>query len=306
MDEKRAILLAVKERRLTPAAAKAALHRVSKTATAPEELTPAADPPAERTAPRIEPIAIIGISGRFPDADNVDEFWSNLAQGRCSVKDAPLDRDWDVADYYDAHPQTPGKTYATQGAYLADVAAFDAKFFGISPREAQRMDPSERLFLQESWRAIENAGYSPAAITGQRWGVFACAKGDYAQRIQQQDPTFHSSTDSIAASRLSYLLNLVGPAITVDTACSSTLAAIAYACDSLTLGNCDVAIAGGGGIYTTPNMLVTASQASLFSPTGRSYTFDSRADGIVLGEVIGSVVLKPLARAIEAGDPIGG
>lgn len=339
MDSKRAILLAVKEGRLPVLEAKEALLRLQRkgelpavskaddTAGAPtgnesdrstrvpdrhglEGRTPQvrnesrdAGEPLTAAGPAI---AVIGLSGRFPDARNVEQFWSNLAAGHSSVGDVPRDRGWDIADYYDPRPQTPGRTYVAQGAFLTDIARFDAKFFGISPREAERMDPSERLFLQEACRAIEDAGYAPTAIGGERWGVFSCAKGDYGTRIQQQDPTFHFSTDSIAASRLSYLLNLVGPAVTVDTACSSTLAAIAYACDSLTLGNCDVAIAGGGGIYTLPNMLVTASQATLFSPTCQTRAFDSRADGIVMGEAICAVVLKPLASAVRDDDPIWG
>ena len=251
-------------------------------------------------------IAIIGISGRFPDAENVHDFWKNLEKGRDSVREAPQDRGWDIGDYFDPRPQTPGKTYTKFGGFISGVDQFDPLFFGISPREAERIDPSERLFLQESWRAIEDAGYSPASLSGKAWGIFACAKGDYSIRIQNQDPTYLTATDSTSSSRLSYLLNLVGPAVSVDTACSSTLTAICYACDSLCLGNSEVAVAGGGGIYTTPNMLMLSSQSLLFSKDGRCYAFDKRANGTVLGEAIGVVVLKPLQRAVKDNDHIYG
>ena len=253
-----------------------------------------------------QPIAIIGMSGVFPDAKNVHQFWENLKNARNSVSDAPKDRGWNIEDYYNVTPQTPGKSYVTRGGFLRDIDKFDPLFFGILPREAELMDPSERLFLQESWRAIEDAGYSAASLSGKCWGVFACAKGDYSSTIQKMDKTYLSTSDSFAAARLSYLLNLVGPAVSVDTACSSTLAAIAYACDSLALGNCEVAIAGGGGIYTTPNMLISSSQSLLFSADEKCYTFDQRANGTVFGEAIGSVILKPLRQAVLDRDHIYG
>jgi acyl transferase domain-containing protein/NAD(P)-dependent dehydrogenase (short-subunit alcohol dehydrogenase family) len=251
-------------------------------------------------------IAVIGISGRFPDAQDVHEFWSNLATARDSVKEFPAERGVNIEEYFDRRPQAEGKTYTKRGAFLDDIDKFDPLFFGISPREAAYMDPSERLFLQEAWRAIEDAGYAPASISGKPWGVFACAKGDYSVVIRGRDPGYFPATDSFAAARLCYILNLVGSTVCVDTACSSTLTAIAYACDSLTLGNCTVAVAGGGGIYCTPGMLVTSSQSLLLSPDGKCYTFDSRANGTVLGEAVGAVVLKPLRAAIEDNDHIYG
>jgi len=252
------------------------------------------------------PIAIIGMSGRFPEADNVVEFWDNLKNGRSSITEVPGDRGWDINDYFDAKPQTPEKTYSKWGGFISNVDYFDPVFFGISPREAEFIDPSERIFLQEAWKAIEDAGYSATGLSGKLWGVFAYAKGDYSIHVQQRHDTYLSPTDSSAPSRLSYFLNLVGPAVSVDTACSSTLAAIVYACDSLTLGNSDVAIAGGGSVYTTPNLFVSSSQSLLFSPDGQCYTFDERANGTVLAEAIGVVVLKPLDKAVEDRDQIHG
>jgi acyl transferase domain-containing protein/thioesterase domain-containing protein/pyruvate/2-oxoglutarate dehydrogenase complex dihydrolipoamide acyltransferase (E2) component/non-ribosomal peptide synthetase component F/aryl carrier-like protein len=251
-------------------------------------------------------IAIIGISGRFPDAEDVHEFWRNLKGGRCSVTEVPTERGWNMDAIYDPTPQTPKKTYTRHGAFLKDITCFDPLFFGISPREAALMDPSERIFLQEAWRAIEDAGYNPAGLKGKPWGVFACAKGDYASLVSRSDPTYMSATDSTSSGLLSYLLDVVGPAVSVDTACSSTLAAIAYACDSLVLGNCSVAIAGGGNVYTTPNILISSSQSLIYSPDGTCFSFDKRANGTVLGEAVAAVLLKPLSQAVQDRDHIYG
>jgi acyl transferase domain-containing protein/thioesterase domain-containing protein len=253
-----------------------------------------------------EPVAIIGMSGRFPGAEDVHRFWENLKSGVSSITEAPTSRGWHIDDYFDPVPQTPGKTYSKWGGFLGDVDKFDPLFFGISPREAEVMDPSERIFLQECWRAIEDAGYAATEISGRPWGVFATAKGDYSYHIHRTHETYLAPTDSSAPSRVSYLLNLVGPAVSIDTACSSTLTAVVYACDSLVLGNCEVAIAGGGGIYSTPNFFVSSSQSLLFSPDGKCSPFDHRANGTVLGEAVGVVVLKLLKNAIRDGDHIYG
>ena len=252
------------------------------------------------------PIAIVGMSGRFPDAENVQEFWENLKNGRNSVREVPDDRGWNINDYFDPRPQTPGKTYSKWGGFLTDIDKFDSLFFKISPRDAELMDPSERLFIQEAWKAIEDAGYNPRNISGKPWGVFACAKGDYSITIQNQIESYYLPTDSYSATRLSYLLNLVGPAMTIDTACSSTLSVVVEACKSLILGECEAAIVGGGGVYTTPNILIGSSQSLLFSPDGQCYTFDERANGTVVAEAIGAVVLKRLDKAVEDNDHVYG
>ena len=253
-----------------------------------------------------EPIAIVGMSGVFPDARNVDEFWRNLRDGRDSVGEVPRDRGWQIEDYFDPKPQTRGKTYVKRGAFIQGIDLFDPFFFEIAPSSAVLMDPSARLFLQEAWRAIEDAGYSSASLSGTRCGMYFCAKGDYPNLLQRFEDTYLASTDTYAPARLAYHLNLIGPAVSLDTACSSTLTAVAQACDALVLGNCDMAIVGGGGLNATPNALVTSSQLLLFSPTGRCSTFDARADGTILGEAVGALVLKRLERALSDGDHIHG
>lgn len=255
---------------------------------------------------RQKEIAIIGISGRFPDADNIRTFWENLKNGRSSIRKMPDNRGWDIDDYYDSSPKTPGKTYSVMGGFLEDIDKFDPLFFKISPKDAELMDPSERIFIEESWKAVEDAGYNPMNLSGKRWGVYACAKGDYNITILNEDPSYYLPTDSYSAARLSYLLNLTGPAMTIDTACSSTLTVIAEACNNLVLGNCEVAIAGGGAVYSTPNLLIGSSQSLLLSPDETCYAFDKRANGTVVGEAVGAVVLKLLDKAIEDKDHIYG
>ncbi len=252
------------------------------------------------------PIAIVGMSGIFPDADNILAFWNNIKNGRNSIREFPKNRGFNIDDYFDIRKKTPGKTYSKWGGLLKDIDKFDPLFFKIAPKEAQLMDPSERLFLQEAWHAIEDAGYNPRSLSGRPWGVFSCAKGDYAMTIQEQIKSYYVPTDSYAASRLSYLLNLVGPSMVIDTACSSTLSVVAAACNSLILGDCEAAVVGGGAVYTTPNILIGSSQSLLLSPDGQCFTFDDRANGTVVAEAIGAVILKTLDKALQDKDNIYG
>lgn len=251
-------------------------------------------------------IAIVGMSGRFPDADSVEEFWEHLKNGVCSIKKAPDDRGYRIEDYYDDGVQVPGKTYAMSGGFLTNVDKFDPLFFKMSYKDAEYTDPSERIFLEEAWRAIEDAGYSPSSLAGRKWGVFACAKGDYSLLIQRESDTYYIPTDSYAGARISYLLNLTGPAMTIDTACSSTAAVVALACNSIMLGECEAAIVGGGSVYSTPNIFVQSSQALLLSRDENCYAFDERANGTVIAEAMGALVLKPLEKAKADKDHIYG
>lgn len=244
-------------------------------------------------------IAIVGMSGRFPDASCPDELWNNIMNGLCSIKKVPDDRGYQIEDYYDSNIQTPGKTYVKKCGYLSNVDKFDPLFFKMSHREAECTDPSERIFIEEAWKAIEDAGYSPSSINGEKWGVFACAKGDYPLLLQRKNNTCYLPTNSYAATRLSYLLNLTGPAIAIDTACSSTAAAVVLACNSIQLGESEAAVVGGGGIYCTPNILIESSQSLLLSQDEICYPFDERANGTIVAEAVGALVLKPLDKAIE-------
>jgi acyl transferase domain-containing protein/acyl carrier protein/thioesterase domain-containing protein/nucleoside-diphosphate-sugar epimerase len=256
-------------------------------------------------------VAIIGMSGRFPGASDVREFWRNLRAGRSTITEFPSDR-WDADRYYHPDPLQPGKTSCKWGGFLDAIDRFDSAFFHTSPKEAQVMDTQQRLFLQEAWRALEDAGYGQAALDGANCGVFVGAgAGDYTHQMAAEGMgadgyTFMGNANAILAARISYLLNLKGPALTVDTACSSSLTAIHLACESLALGTSQMAIAGGICILNTPNFFMAGSKAGMLSPTGQCRAFDRDADGLVPGEAVGVVVLKPLDRAVADGDHIHG
>ena len=246
------------------------------------------------------PIAVIGMAGQFPQARNLEEFWQNIAEGRNCITQIPHDR-WDVHAYYQPGPPVAGRTMSQWVGALDDYDLFDPLFFNISPTEAESMDPQQRVFLQACWHSIENAGYDARSLSGSRCGVFVgCANGDYHQLSRQHQLSAHGFTGgsmSILAARISYLLNLQGPCISIDTACSSSLVALAHACDSVSSGASDVALAGGVYVMTGPEMHIKTSQAGMLSSAGKCFTFDERADGIVPGEGVGVVVLKRLADA---------
>ncbi|MGW2218549.1 SDR family NAD(P)-dependent oxidoreductase, partial [Nonomuraea sp. NPDC001684] len=283
-----------------------------------EAVRPTEEPPAreeptparEKAPVREGDIAVIGMAGRFPDAPDLRTFWRNLADGRCSIREVPPER-FDVSRVYDADRMAPGRTYSKWAAMLTDVDAFDAAFFNISPLEAETMDPQQRLFLQEAWHALEDAGY--AARSGRRpWGCFVgCGAGDYAGLLAAagRDDTGHAflgNASSVLPARIAYLLDFGGPTMAVDTACSSSLVAVHLACESIRRGECEAAVAGGVAVMNTPRMHIWCSKAGMLSPTGTCAPFDESADGIVLGEGVGVVVLKRLDRALADGDHVHG
>ena len=260
---------------------------------------------------RSSDIAVIGMSGRFPGANNVREFWKNLKNGICSVEEIPEFR-WNIDSYYDEKPRTFGKTYCKYGGYLEDVDKFDPLFFNISPREAEFMDPQQRIFLEESWKAIEDAGYTIEMLNNEKCGVFVGATySDYGQLISKSglnctSEAFTGLAPSILASRISYYLNLTGPSITIDTACSSSLVAINQACNSIINNESNIALAGGIMLMLTPDLLIKTSDSGMVSASGKCSTFDNSADGTVFSEGAGVVLLKSLEKAIEDNDYIYG
>ena len=257
-------------------------------------------------------IAVIGMSGRFPGAATVEEFWHNLANGKNSITEVPAER-WDINAYYNANPQHLDKTHCKWGGFVTDIDKFDALFFKLSGREAELTDPQQRLFLEEAWKALEDAGYANnASISNTKCGVFVGADpGDYRLKMREagvpsEPQSFWGNAGSLIAARISYFLNLKGPSITVDTACSSSLVAIHLGCQSIHQGESDMVIVGGVYIGTTPNFHIVASNARMLAPDGKCKTFDQRADGFVPGEGVGAVVLKPLETARKDGDHIYG
>ncbi len=257
----------------------------------------------------MESIAIIGIGCRFPGADSPEAFWQLLHHGIDSISEVPADR-WSIDAFYDPEPATPGKMNTRYGGFLEQVDGFEPGFFGISPREAERMDPQQRLILEVSWEALENAGVVPSSLSGSRTGVFiGIGNYDYGiltsknrDRINAYDGTGNSL--GIAANRLSYLLNLRGPSLAIETACSSSLVAVHLACRSLQNADSDLCLVGAVSLMLSPEQTITYSQARMMASDGRCKTFDADADGYVRGEGCGIVALKRLTDAIRDGDNI--
>ena len=250
----------------------------------------------------------VSLSGRRHDPERL---WTLLRSGRDACVEIPSSR-WDVDRYYDPDPNTPGTMYMRRASLLESVDGFDPAFFGISPREAQHMDPQQRMLLEVSWEALENAALAPARLAGTPTGVFVGISGsDYAhfqlrgEEYSRLEP--HSGTGfahSIVSGRLAYVLGLHGPALSVDTACSSSLVAFHLACQSLRAGECRVALAAGVNLILAPYGFILASKGRMLSPDGRCKTFDASADGYGRGEGCGVVVLKRLADAQADGDRI--
>jgi acyl transferase domain-containing protein/acyl carrier protein len=256
-----------------------------------------------------EPIAIIGIGCRFPGASGPDAFWNLLRDSIDAISEVPASR-FDLRTFYDPDAAAPGKMTTRWGGFLEQVDQFDPHFFGISPREAARMDPQQRLLLEVAWEALQDAGQVAEAIAGTQAGVFiGISNNDYG-RIQFGDLRridAYAGTGnalSIAANRISYLLDLRGPSIAVDTACSSSLVAVHLACRSLWSGESNLALAGGVNLILSPAITINFSKAGVMAPDGRCKTFDARADGYVRSEGAGVVVLKPLSKALADADPI--
>ncbi|HVU22667.1 MAG TPA: SDR family NAD(P)-dependent oxidoreductase [Opitutus sp.] len=259
-----------------------------------------------RTTPatlgRDEPIAIIGMSGRFPQARSIGEMWAILAEGRTAVTEVPAER-FDWREFHGDPARDKTKSNGKWMGCLPGVAEFDPLFFEISPREAEAMDPRQRHLLQEAWNALEDAGYGPRQIANHRVGVFVgVEEGDYAFIAPEGELT--SNHGAILASRLAYLLDFRGPAMAINTACSSGLVAAHQACASLRNGECDAALVAGVSLQLTPAGHIAMGQAGMLSGDGTSYVFDQRANGMVPGEAAVALVLKRLAQAEADGDPI--
>ncbi|SOD99155.1 SDR family NAD(P)-dependent oxidoreductase [Spirosoma fluviale] len=258
-----------------------------------------------------EPIAIVGLSGKFPYASDVQAFWNMLSQGKSGVTLVPANR-WDYQDVFDSEMSTEGKTNSKWGGFVENIDRFDAAFFNISPMEATLMDPQQRLCLEESWKALENAGYDEDSLQQKKVGIFIGMRpGDYQNALSQNDVspsayTLMGNDLAILSARLAYYLNLKGPAITVDTACSSSLVAVHMAIQSIRAGDCEMALAGGVHLMTTPNLHITSAKMNMLSPDGQCKTFANSADGFVPGEGVGVVVLKKLRNAQLDGDQISG
>ncbi|MHA6884475.1 amino acid adenylation domain-containing protein [Ralstonia pseudosolanacearum] len=247
--------------------------------------------------PRDTDVAIIGLAGRYANADNVDELWQRLKNGESCIDEVPAAR-WDWRPYFDPTPGKKGRIYTRWGGFIREIDKFDPLFFRISPREAEKMDPQERLFLEEAYHCIGDAGYTPAGLAERcRVGVFVgVMNGTYARQ---------SSYWSVA-NRVSYQFNFQGPSLAVDTACSSSLTAIHLALESLHGGVSDCVLVGGVNLVVDPVHYLGLTDMKMLSPGKRCKAFGIDADGFVAGEGVGALLLKPLARAEADGDRIYG
>ena len=256
-----------------------------------------------------EPIAVIGMSCRFPGAKDPESFWKLLRDGVDAISEVPESR-WNKKAFYNPDPAVPGKSISRWGGFLDSIDQFDPFFFGISPAEAKQMDPQQRLLLELSYEALDDAGQVIEELNGTKTGVFIGISVNEYSLLQFDNPSqisSHSGTGSalsIAANRISYTYNFHGPSIAIDTACSSSLAAVHLACQSLRNGECTLAIAGGVNMILSPAHSIAFTKAGVLASDGRCKTFDARANGYVRGEGGGLVILKPLSSAIADGDPI--
>jgi acyl transferase domain-containing protein/acyl carrier protein/methylmalonyl-CoA mutase cobalamin-binding subunit len=251
-----------------------------------------------------EPVAIVGMAGRFPQAGSVEEFWDLLRDGRDPIARIPADR-FDVSGLGD------GVLTTDQGGFLRDIDRFDASFFGIPAREAESLDPQQRLLLESAWHALEDAAIDPKSLKGSRTGVYVgVSYSDYARLLAAAgtagvDAYYGTGTAlNAVAGRLSFTLGLGGPAVAVDTACSSSLVALHLAVRSLRSGETDAALAGGVNILLDPASWIAVSQAHMLSPEGRCKTFSADANGFVRSEGCGVLVLKRLSDAQRDGDRV--
>ncbi|WP_176444344.1 type I polyketide synthase [Rhodococcoides kyotonense] len=253
-------------------------------------------------------IAIVATACRFPGgADSPEQLWQLLEVGT-DVVGSPSERGWNAVDLLDDDPDRLGRAYSLEGGYLADISAFDAAFFGIGEQEARAMDPQQRLLLQVAWEAIERAGIDPLSLSGSPTGVYVgLYDSGYGSGLSLDQLNGHigtGSAGSVASGRISYALGLEGPALTIDTACSSSLVAMHLAAQALRAGECDMALAGGVTVMTTPRTHVEFSRLRGLASSGKCSPFSADADGVVWAEGCGLVLLKRLDDAVRDQDPI--
>ena len=254
-------------------------------------------------------VAIVGVSCRFPEASNLNEFWNILEQKKSIVKEVPQER-WEMSQYYDPDKKAPGKTNQNKGAFLSDVNKFDPLFFNISPKEAIEMSPSQKLIMELAWEAIESSNLPYNKVIGTRSGVYiGNIWSDFEHYRKDKNAEINlftgiGSSANVIANRISYFMGLTGPSFVLDTGCSSSLIAIMEAVNAIRYENLEYCLAGGINHILDPDQYVNLAKFGGLSSKGKCSSFDADADGFVRAEGAGLVLLKSLEKAERDGDKI--